>query len=450
MNGRMLAEHPLYVGIDLGTSGCRAIAIDAQGEVRAQASRPLPEPHRAGNQVEQAPLLWWEAMVATLTTLLQHIDGTQIQRLAVDGTSSTVLLCDELGEPCSTALMYNDARALAEAQRIRHLAPANCAAHGPSSGLAKLLWLQSHRPPDQVRHVVHQADWLMGKLCGQFGLSDTNNCLKMGYDPVAGGWPDWLVDLGVRRDWLPRVLTPGTVVGRVDAALAARIGLNSQAEIVAGTTDSTAAFIATGASAAGEAVTSLGSTLVVKVIAEQPIFAPEYGVYSQPLGNLWLVGGGSNAGGTVLRKYFTPRQIEQLSARLDPEHPSGLDYYPLPEPGERFPVCDPQLSPRLTPRPEDDARFFQGILEGIAQIERQGYRLLAQLGAPYPQTIRTVGGGAGNSAWTQIRQRLLQVPMIPARQVEAAYGAALLAQRNPSRIAMKPPHSRQFQIFGTR
>lgn len=72
------------------------------------------------------------------------------------------------------------------------------------------------------------------------------------------------------------------------------------------------------------------------------------------------MGGASNTGGAVLRQYFTNDQLQQLSQRIDPDQPSGLDYYPLVNPGERFPVNDPALQPRLEPRPEDDALFLQG------------------------------------------------------------------------------------------
>jgi hypothetical protein len=226
---------------------------------------------------------------------------------------------------------------------------------------------------------------------------------------------------------LPQVVAPGTALGTVTADVARRFGLTAQCRIVAGTTDSIAAFLATGANRFGEAVTSLGSTLVIKILSRQPLFAPNYGIYSHRLGSRWLSGGASNSGGTVLHHYFSQAELDVLTPQLDPDHPTGLDYYPLLDSGERFPVCDPQLPPRLTPRPAQPLLFFQGMLEGMARIEAAGYRRLAALGAPLPSSVRTVGGGGANAAWTRIRARELQVPMIAPRQTEAAYGAALLA-----------------------
>jgi len=95
-----------------------------------------------------------------------------------------------------------------------------------------------------------------------------------------------------------------------------------------------------------------------------------FGLYSHRLGDAWLVGGASNTGGAVLRRYFSDADLALLTPRMDASKPTGLDYYPLTAPGERFPVNDPGLQPRLEPRPEDDAVFLQvgtaGTRLGIA------------------------------------------------------------------------------------
>ncbi|MDD1651377.1 MAG: hypothetical protein LUO80_13460, partial [Methylococcaceae bacterium] len=112
---------------------------------------------------------------------------------------------------------------------------------------------------------------------------------------------------------------------------------------------------------------------------------------------------------------------------------------PLPRPGERFPVNDPGLAPRLSPRPADDAEFLHGLLESLARIESRGYGLLAELGASPLLRVETAGGGAQNPVWTVIRQRLLQVPVARSGHTEAAYGSALLARDGLQRFAPSPP-----------
>ncbi len=417
----------LFIGIDLGTSGCRAMAIDEHGAVRASHRVPLPAPVRNGAAVEQAPGLWWDAVMVTLGGLLSHAPTDTVRAMAVDGTSATLLVTDVDGRPLGPALMYNDSRCREEATRIAGIAPPDSGAHGTTSSLAKLLHLQLRHP--EAHHALHQADWIAARLGGGFSTCDENNALKLGFDPVNRRWPDWLGELGVRAELLPRPVPPGTPTGMLAAATAERLGLHRNVRIVSGTTDSVAAFLATGADQPGDAVTSLGSTLVLKVLSDKPVFAPQYGVYSHRLGDRWLAGGASNSGGAVLLQFFSTEQLRAMTPALRASDATGLNYYPLPATGERFPVNDPDQLPRLTPRPDDDLSFYQGMLEGMAMIEHRGYRLLAELGAPYPATVRSVGGGAANAAWTEIRSRLLQVPMLTPPQHEAAYGAALLARQ---------------------
>jgi D-ribulokinase len=418
------------IGVDVGTSGVRAVALGAAGRRLAEADAPLPAPLRTpGGGVEQDPALWWQALVRVLRELSSQLDLCNSDcALCLDGTSATVLLADADGRPLTPALMYNDARAIEAAALVADVAPADSAARGPGASLAKALHLLARlgEPPDGVR-VLHQADWLMGRLLGRCGDSDWNNALKLGFDPARGCWPDWLAGLPLPAAALPRVHAPGTPLGTLYDVVAADTGLPPATLICAGTTDSTAAVLATGAREVGDAVTSLGSTLVLKILAERPVTAPACGVYSHRVGAHWLAGGASNTGGAVLRAHFDAATLAALSARIDPSRPSGLDYYPLPGPGERFPVHDPTLAPRLTPRPADDVRFLHGLLEGIARIERDGYALLTRLGAPAPRRVLSIGGGAGNGAWTAIRRRLLGVDVTPAAEQAAAAGVAVLA-----------------------
>lgn len=177
----------------------------------------------------------------------------------------------------------------------------------------------------------------------------------------------------------------------------------------------------------------MGSTLAVKLLSNNRIEDARYGVYSHRLDDKWLVGGASNTGGAVLKQIFTDEQLEQLSKQINPLEPSPLDYYPLPAIGERFPVSDQKMEPRLHPRPENDVEYLHGILESIARIEAKAYSLLKELGATETDQVFTAGGGAKNKQWTVIRERVLGLPVRRAVQTEAAYGAALLALKGAQR-----------------
>src|SRR6516225_9655697 len=230
----------LFVGIDIGTGGVRACAINARAEIEGTAAAPLPSPRQQGDAIDQEPELWWQAMVMAIWKLGQAVDLGRVARIAVDGTSGTLLLIDADGEPRSPGLMYNDARAAKEAARIAAIAPAESGAHGRSSALAKLLHLLDQGAAADVRHAVHQADWIAGRIAAHHGISDENNALKLGYDPVTRTWPAWLDELGVINALLPKVLVPGTSFARIDPAVSRALGLPPSAEIAAGTTDGVA------------------------------------------------------------------------------------------------------------------------------------------------------------------------------------------------------------------
>ncbi len=428
-----MAATEVFVGIDIGTSGCRAAAITTSGQPIALHKIDLPPGRQPqAGYSEQAPEAWWQALCAVTWGLLARLDGCRPAALALDGTSGTLLLSDDAGQPLSPGLMYDDARGRPALPRIAAVAPPNAAVHAATSSLAKLLSLVATGAPPGMARVLHQAEWLAGRLINDYTRGDETNCLKLGYDPTAGGWPAWLADLGIPGSWLPRVLPVGGRLGAVTPAAARSTGLPAGLPVFAGTTDSVAAALAAGIGASGDAVTSLGSTLVLKILAEHPVSSAPHGVYSHRVFGRWLAGGASNSGGAVLRAFFTDREMAELGRCLRTDLPTGLDYYPLLSPGERFPTNDPVLPPRLTPQPDDRARFFQGLLEGIATIECAGYTLLQRLGAPAPRLILSTGGGAANVGWQKLRQRRLNAPVVVAQTAEAAVGAALVARRGAS------------------
>lgn len=402
------------LGIDLGTSGVRAVAIGADRAVVAQHAVPVAPDSRRN------PLALRDAVMLAVRALAGSLGG--IRALAVDGTSGTILLVAPDGTPLGPFSLYNDRADAAYADAVASRMPADSAAGGATSPLARALGIASR--DSTMAGVLHEADWIAGQFSGRFDVSDANNALKSGFDPREAGWPGWIALTGFDPSRLPRtVLAPGTPIGPVRSGL----GLPASAIVAAGTTDGCASFLATGARETGEGVSALGSTLTVKLLCDRPIFAPQYGIYSHLLLGRWLAGGASNTGGAALAKHFAPEQIKALSARIDPDRPTGLDYYPLPGRGERFPLNDPALEARETPRPDDDARFLQGLLEGIAAVEARGYARLRELGGPPVLRVLTVGGGAANAPWTVIRAHALGCEVTAATQSEAAYGTALLA-----------------------
>lgn len=428
---------PLYLGIDIGTSGVRASVIDESARPLVSEKVGMPVPDRSRGMPEQDPWIWWRATADCINLASSALSDakrslSEVDAVAVDGTSGTILLVDAALNPVTRGLMYDAGGLVGEAKEIDAAAPTDSIARGGSSTLARLLHLQSMPGGDGAAHAMHQADWIAAMLSGRGGQSDENNVLKLGYDLGAQSWPDWFGQLGLRHELLPEVHPVGAALGGVSAECRSRFGFSRRAKVVAGTTDSIAAFVAAGASKPGDGVTSLGTTLAVKLLSARPVSSPSSGVYSHRLFGMWLAGGASNSGGGVLLDLFGMDRIEELESRVEPEADTGLDYYPLSRPGERFPVSDPNLSPRLEPRPTDEGKFFQGVLEGIARIERRAYGTLADLGADPVASIRTAGGGGKSAAWTAIRRRVLGCP-VSISGAEASEGSARIALRGAAR-----------------
>jgi len=412
-----------FLGIDFGTSGARAIVVDHQGQILAESSQLF---------TPQDSLDWCGCWQNTLTDLLADLPmpiRANLQAIAVNGTSGTVILCDRQGQPLDHPLLYNEERGFAVQSSLEKLVPPNHLARSSSSSLAKLLWWSEQTIFSEAHYFLHQADWLGFLLHGKLGFSDYHNALKLGYDVQQLSYPDWLKNTSF-REILPQVLTPGTAIAPLKPDLAQQFQINPHCLICAGTTDSIAAFFASGANQPGEAVTSLGSTLVLKLLSRTYIEDLSSGVYSHRWGDLWLTGGASNVGGTVLKQFFSDQELIDLSSQIDPQMISPYDYYPLPKIGDRFPVNDPQLSPRLEPRPSQKVDFLQAILEGLAKIEAMGYQKLQGLGATPLTRIYTAGGGAKNATWRAMRSRYCQVPILLSPQTEAAYGTAWLASQS--------------------
>ena len=412
----------LSLGIDIGTSGVRSVVVDQDFQQHAMA--------RVGYSTQQAEFtdaeLWWKTVLNCLRILnlelqVAGLNFQDIQYITVAGTSGSMVLTDADLRPVSPAAMYNSKGFDAEASRIAEYVKGPHITRGGNSALARALHLINQAP--DAMHLLHQADYIAAKLTGIGGQSDVMNALKTGVDPISGKWPEWILEILPPR-LLPKAYQIGTPIGELVQKDVVSMGYSETATIHAGTTDSIAAFLAAAPLEKGVAVTSLGSTLAIKMLSDTRIDDPDAGLYAHRVANYWLVGGASNTGGRVLLEFFTPSEIVGLSQKIDTDVMTNLNYYPLLTPGERFPINDPEFAPRLEPRPREKRIFLQAILEGIARIEAKCYEMISAKGAGKPHRIMSIGGGASNPAFSALRAKALGRIPVCAAHSEAAFGAA--------------------------
>ena len=461
-------DGPLFLGLDFGTSGARCVAVDARGDAVAETSARYPKIVDGGKGGDGVPAGGWaEAWRGALWSLLDQLSTdvrARVVAVSVDGTSGTALVVSgDDGTVAYPPMLYNEKRDDAVAA-VAAVAPAGHTTRSASSALCKLhsWWFETEggrsasakafvplgmRVPVTNPRLLHHADWVAYLLHGEMGVTDHNNALKLGFDPGlpggadgrSGAYPDWILTQPYASMLPMTCLAPGTVAGACATEEAKKRFPNAaDVRVVAGTTDSVAAFAAARCTDPGDCVTSLGSSLALKLVSETRVDDAAAGVYSHRLCGKWLVGGASNLGGWLLRSHFADDELTSLTAELEDAaeergeprvSPSETDYFPGVLMG--FGLSVEEATARLArDRPESDAAFLRDILSSVARVEARSYETLVSMGASHaPRRVFTAGGGARNEVWSSIRSEAMGgVFTTKSPFTEAAYGTALLAR----------------------
>jgi sugar (pentulose or hexulose) kinase len=427
----------VWVGIDVGTQSVRAAAVTETGMIRGSGRSPLRS-HRDGDRHEQDPEEWWRAAGAACRQALAEAsgrDGEPVTGVAVDATSGTILLVDGRGRPLTAGIMYDDARAVEEAEAVSAAGAAVWSDLGyrmqPSWALPKLVWLVGHGHAPPGCRLAHQADIITRRLVGQEVATDSSNALKTGYHLLEDRWPFEVIDaLGVPAAVLPPVVIPGTVLGGVGPSGAEVTGLPEGTPVVAGMTDGCAAQIGAGALAPGAWHSVLGTTLVLKGVTEVLVRDPTGVVYSHrhPDGG-WLPGGASSTGAGTLDQHYAGRDLGAQDEAASEREPAGAITYPLAGRGERFPFLVPDAEGFLLGEPADEVDHYAALLQGVAFVERLCFDHLDHLGAAVDGRLTFSGGATNSRYWCQLRADVLGRPVHLPASAEPAFGMAVLAAR---------------------
>jgi len=420
----------VVIGVDLGTGGARVVASDRNGNITASAEQELaePSPVRRAGYCEQETSDWWGATATALRKLVSGLGGDcRPLAVAVASTSGTIVPVDANGNALAPAIMHNDTRASRQAHEV-----AAAAGHPFSAtfALPKALWIKQETPEvfRRASRLVHEADFVVGKLTGTFGVSDTFNVLKMGYDLKEDKWPEFIeTKLGIPLRMLPKVVESGEVIGTVSVEVSEETGISKATPVVAGATDSSAAFFASGATLEGEWSSTLGTSLAFKGISKSYVTDPLGRVYChRHPEHLWLPGSASNTGADCMRVMFG-NEYESLNNMVGGHFPSRLLVYPLVRKGERFPFIDEDAGGFIVGDPTNKLHLFAAYMEGVAYVERWGYELFESLGAPVGETVYATGGGSRSDTWLRVRANVLNRVMARAAVAESAMGAAIIA-----------------------
>lgn len=423
----------VVIGFDVGTSGIRALAVTPAGEVIAEAQAPIVDSRHEGLIHEQDPQGWWRGVCKTLDGVLAQLKlktpSAFVLGIVVASTSGSLVLADRHGNPVRPAILYDDARGAAIAETLHQTLPSQDAHYNASYSVVKAAWVQCEEPAiwERASRLLHPADWLTGKFTGSFDTTDSSNALKLGFDAECEAWGQAVSLLKLPPQILPRVVRPGTQVGRVSAQAAEATGLQAGIPVLAGATDGMAGLIASGAHNPGDANTTLGTTIVWKVLSKTKP-RPAEGTYChRHPAHLWAPGAASNSGPGSLRPggvSLPPAELDRLAA----EHlPSSQLCYMLPAKGERFPFLNPQAVSFFEGTPSGPGQSYAAQLQSLAFVERWGYERLEESGVTVGEEIYSTGSAAGSPVLSQLRAHVLKRKILRSRYATSAFGAAILA-----------------------
>jgi sugar (pentulose or hexulose) kinase len=424
----------VLIGVDVGTSGVRSVAAGVTGIVLSESKIPLSSVRSADGEVhEQDPWDWWRAVCESVSMTLSRLSlpssQFEIGGVAVTSTSGTLVLADSNGQPLRPAILYDDTRAASLASQFNAGKDSTIMRLNASQSLTKVAWVRQNEPAiwDKVRFVLHPADWLTGQLTGEFGVSDTSNVLKLGYDPDRKAWNEAVKKVGIAPEQLPSVVSPGQVIGSVCSRAARETGLPAETPVLAGATDGMASLVASGANQFGDANTTLGTTLVWKVLAKhQPPFFKGIYCHLHPSG-AWVPGAASNTGPGSLRTEDPSIPAAEMDGLASPSLPTDLVCYLLPGRGERFPFEKPDAESFLEREPRDREEGRAAQLQSIAFVERWGYEILEKCGVTISDRVFSTGSAAKSPILSQLRADILNRKVVRCVHPDAAFGASILA-----------------------
>ena len=443
-----MAQPPYALGIDLSTTGAKALLIDASGDVVQQATTPLTRatPHPLWS--EQNPEEWWQATVASIRSVLQQVPDAAdaMAAIGLTGQMHGMVLLDADGQVLRPAILWNDQRTAAECDEIRAIVGRDrlirITGNDAVTGLTapKLLWVRHHEPDvwARARHLLLPKDYIRYRLTGDYAVDKADGSGTLLFDVRQRDWsPEITSALGIPMDWLPPTFEGTEQTGTVSPAAAHHTGLRAGVPVVAGGGDQSAQAVGTGAIEPGIVSITLGTSGVVFAATAAPLIEPEGRLHAfchaWP-GHWHLMGVMLSAAGSL--QWFRDTLAPEVSftdlldeAATAPAGSSGLLFLPYLA-GERTPHPDPLARGAwvgLTVR-HQRAHLVRAVLEGVAFGLRDGVELLRNAGLAEVSEVRVSGGGAQSRLWRQILASVLGTRTVTVRNPEgAAYGAALLA-----------------------
>ena len=441
----------LFLGLDVGTSGVKAILVARDGDVVAAATSPLTISTPQPGWAEQDPEMWWGATLDAIHAVRRARPDAVIASVGISGQMHSSVFLDKAGGVIRPALLWCDGRTTAECaeitqklggeDRLRELA-CNPALEGFT--LPKVLWLRKHEPDAYARlaTVLLPKDYIRYRLTGVLATDPSDASATLMYDTARLRWSDEiLAAVGVSRAIVPDVGGSAEVLGRVTPDAAALTGLAQGTPVVGGGADNACGAAGVGALASGEVVSSWGTSGPVLAPLAEPRVDPGLRAHTfchVAPGMWYMMGVVLSAGGAfawyrdqLAREYADPseaaRKLDEEAASVPPGA-GGVTFLPYLQ-GERTPHRDAAVRGAFVglSLAHTRAHMTRAVLEGVSYALRDSLTILQDLGLSPAQVLLT-GGGAKSPFLRQLQAEVFGLPVTTVNREEGpAYGAALLA-----------------------
>jgi len=453
-----------YIGIDVGTSGTKALVMSPVGKVLSTATSEHTVSTPRPGWSQQDPEQWWTATVKSVRKALQEAktDANQVDGIGLSGQMHGLVLTNAAGKVLTPAIIWNDQRTSEQADEIeravggkRKLIRLVGNPAMTSYTLTKLLWVRRHLPRvyDKARHILLPKDYVRLRLTGEYfgDVSDMSGTLML--DQRKRKWSRKMLDLfEIDTDLLPPVVESHEVTGVLTKAAAARLGLNEGVKVVAGGGDQPVGAIGNGVVTDGMTSATMGTSGVVLTHSRTYKTDPEGRINTycaSVAGEYCMFGCVLSAGGSLQwfknnlcgeevsaaeRERVDTYKLLDAQAAAEPPGCEGLFWLPYLT-GERTPHADPLaracwigIDARTT-----KARLLRSVMEGATFAMKDVVTLLADRGVKVRQ-IRLSGGGARSALWRQMQAEIYGTTCVMINTDEGpAYGAALLAATGAGR-----------------
>ncbi|NVN80575.1 MULTISPECIES: xylulokinase [unclassified Vibrio] len=432
----------MYIGIDLGTSGVKSIAMSKEGEILASKTVELSVSRTQPLWSEQNPNDWWEATAQTIKSLSEQVDLKKVKAIGLSGQMHGATLLDANGEVLRPAILWNDGRCEAECQELEALVPESRQITGniimPGFTAPKLKWVANHEPEvfAKIDKVLLPKDYLRFKMTNDFASDMSDSAGTCWLDVNARNWSDeMLAATGLGRTHMPRLVEGNQITGHLTQTIADEWGMEC-VPVIAGGGDNAAGAVGVGITQPGQAMLSLGTSGVYFAVSDGFVSNPASALHSfcHALPNTWHTMSVILSAASCLKWVSELTGFDDVGSMLE-EVEVGADinsnvvFLPYLS-GERTPINDPNAKGVFFGMTHSTTRLelAQAVLEGVGFAFADGFDAL-HVTKMIPEEVSLIGGGARSAYWRQMLADIVGMPLVYRKggDVGPALGAARLA-----------------------